>query len=83
MTEPAAHVMVADVVAKLAAEPGRTYTIDHATVVLVHHPTRPQDPPKLGVRVTGTVTDGATTLPVDRIYAVTPSANGYTVTATP
>lgn len=61
-----AQRLVAQAIATLNAEPGRTYTVTNATVVLVYDTTRPQSPPKLGVRVMGTMRDRTGDTPFDR-----------------
>jgi Na+-translocating ferredoxin:NAD+ oxidoreductase RnfD subunit len=67
-----AHRLVTIVLDQLHAESGRTYTVERATVVLVRDPAKPQSPPKIGVRVIGTVHEGGADSPLDRTVVPSP-----------
>jgi len=65
-----AQRLAAQAFAELSSETASTYSLTSAAVVLVHDGAKPQAPPKLGVRLTGTVRDGSAETPFDRTIAV-------------
>ncbi|HEV3226757.1 MAG TPA: RnfABCDGE type electron transport complex subunit D [Acidimicrobiales bacterium] len=64
--DAAARRLVVDAIAQLAAEPGHRYEITRAIIVLVRNG---QAPPRIGVRVIGTVQGSTTAAAVDRTIA--------------
>jgi hypothetical protein len=65
-----AQRLAAQAFATLSAESSSTYTLSTAAVVLVHDGTKPQAPPKLGVRLVGTVQNPGGSTPFDRTIPV-------------